>query len=316
MSILTICILNCFEQQVSQSPLDICLKAKIKPSLSDIFHIITHIVEEASRMKTNNRLGSILAVVGSLLGIFGTYLIFLNWYTPALTAEAAEPGCEILLKYLMPALSDFGLLAGVLYAVGAYGFFTSRTWAFPVAVIANMLAIQGSWFINVPFMAASMPPIYFTIFIPNLVIYFILTKVVGNLTWSRTLLGLLAGGAFILCFMNGVASWSRILTIGDHIFVAVQRLNWVAFIGWGVVTGGILLSPKPWTRVLGLAAGFLELVVGIPLAVSTTISLGRFSMFSLGPIVSFILLVILIWPNLWERLTAPTEEVKLATQAA
>jgi hypothetical protein len=272
--------------------------------------------KEGFLMSNNNRLGSILAVVGSLLGIFGTYLIFLNWYTPALTAEAAEPGCEILLKYLMPALSDFGILAGVLYAVGAYGFFTSRTWAFPVAVIANILAIQGSWFINVPFMAASMPPIYFTIFFPNLIMYFLLMKVVGEQSWGRTLLGLLAGGAMILCFMNGVASWSRIITIGDHIFVVVQRLNWVASIGWGIVTGSVLIKPKAWARVLGLAAGFLELVVGIPLAVSTTISMGRFSMFSLGPIVSFVLLVILLWPNLWERLTETSEEASLVAQTA
>jgi hypothetical protein len=266
-------------------------------------------------MKGNNRLGSILAVVGSLLGIIGTYLIFLNWYTPALTAEAAEPGCEILLKYLMPALSDFGILAGALYAVGAYGFFTDSDWAFPLTVIANVLAIQGSWFINVPFMAAGMPPIYFTIFFPNLIIFFLLLRVVGNLTWRRSLLGLLAGATFIFCFMNGVASWSRMLTIGDHIFVIVQRLNWVAFIGWGVVTVGILLKPKPWMRVLGLSAGFLELVVGIPLAVVTTIDLGRFSMFSLGPIFSLILLIILIWPDLWERLTETQEDGSFVAQA-
>jgi hypothetical protein len=263
-------------------------------------------------MNKDHRLGGALSIVGSVLGILGTYLIFLNWYTPALTAEAAEPGCEILLKYLMPALSDFGILAGVLYAVAAYGFFTAAGWAYPLAAIANVLAMQGSWFINVPFMAASMPPIYFTIFFPNLIIFFLLTKVVGRLTWGRTLLGLVTGMAFIFCFMNGVASWSRIITIGAHIFVAVQRLNWVAFIGWGVVTAGILIRPKEWMRVLGLAAGALELVVGIPLAVATTINLGRFSMFSLGPIFSFVLLVVLLKPSLWKRLTETPEERAIA----
>ena len=267
-------------------------------------------------MNAKDRLGTVVALVGAVLGIAGTYLIFLNWYTPALSAEAAEPGCEILLKYLMPALSDFGILAGVLYAVSAYGFFTAAGWAFPLVVIANVLALQGSWFINVPFMAASMPPVYFIIFWPNLILYFLLMKLVGRLSWGRTLLGLLAGATFIFCFMNGVASWSRIITIGSHIFVAVQRLNWVAFIGWGVVTVGVLIRPKDWMRVLGLAAGFLELVVGIPLAVSTTISLGRFSMFSLGPIFSLVLLVLFLWPNVWQRLTQTSDEGRLVTQAA
>lgn len=267
-------------------------------------------------MKAKNRLGILLTLIGAVLGIVGTYLIFLNWYSPALTAEAAEPGCEILLKYLMPALSDFGILAGVLYAVSAYGFFTAAGWAFPVAVLANVLALQGSWFINVPFMAAGMPPVYFIIFWPNLILYFLLMKVVGGLSWNRTLLGLVTGMAFIFCFMNGVASWSRIITIGSHIFVAVQRLNWVAFIGWGVVAVGILLRPKEWMRVLGLTAGVLELVVGIPLGVITTINLGRFSMFSLGPIFSLVLVVLFLWPNMWQRLTQSPDEGRLITQAA
>ena len=254
-------------------------------------------------MTKNNKLGGIMAIIGALLGIIGTYLIFFNWYTPALTAEAAEPGCEILLKVLMPALSDFGILAGVLYAVSAYGFFMAAGWAFPLVVIANVMALQGSWFINVPFMAAGMPPIYFTIFFPNVLLFFIFMRSVGRVPWSRTLLAMVVGMAFIFCFMNGVASWSRIITTDLHIFVAVQRLNWVAFIGWGVVTVGILIRPSEWQRILGLIAGTLELVVGIPLAIATTIELSRFSMFSLGPIFSLILVAVFLWPGLWAQLT-------------
>jgi len=256
----------------------------------------------------NNKLGGYLAIFGSLLGIIGTYLIFYNWYSPALAAEAAEPGCEILLQVLMPALSDFGILAGVLYAVSAYGFFTAAGWAFPLVVIANVMALQGSWFINVPFMAAGMPPVYFTIFFPNVLLYFIFLRSVGRVPWRRTLLGMAAGMTFIFCFMNGVASWSRIITTDNHIFVIVQRLNWIAFIGWGVVTAGILIRPKEWQRILGLLAGTLELVVGIPLAIATTIELQRFSLFSLGPILSLILVVVFLWPGLWDKLTgSPTE---------
>jgi len=258
-------------------------------------------------MKINHRLGGILALIGAVLGIVGTYMLFFNWYTPALNAEAAEPGCEILLEYLMPALSDFGLLAAALYAVSAYGFFTTAGWAFPLVIIANVLALQGSWFINVPFMAADMPPVYFIIFWPNLILYFLFMKLVGKRDWSVTLVGLFTGGTMIFCFMNGVASWSRILTIGTHLFVIVQRLHWIAFIGWGIVTAGILIRPKGWMKVVALCAGTLELIVGIPLAISTTGELGRFSLFSLAPIFSFIFVVILLWPNLWEKLTGTSD---------
>jgi hypothetical protein len=258
-------------------------------------------------MKINHRLGGALALIGAVLGVVGTYMIFFSWFTPALNAEAAEPGCEILLEYLMPALSDFGLLAAALYAVSAYGFFTASGWAFPLAMIANVFALQGSWFINVPFMAAELPPVYFIIFWPNLILYFLFMKLVRKHTWSLTLIGLLTGITFITCFMNGVASWSRIITIGTHLFVIVQRSHWIAFIGWGVVTAGILIHAKGWMKVLALCAGTLELIVGIPLAIATGGELGRFSLFSLAPIFSFILLVILVWPNLWEKLTGTTE---------
>jgi hypothetical protein len=258
-------------------------------------------------MKNKNRFAGSLAILGGVLGIAATFLIFMQWYGPARTAEAAEPGCEILLKYLMPALSDFGILAGVLYLVGAYGFFTNAGWAFPVVVLANVLALQGSWFINVPMMAAGLPPIYFIIFWPNLILYFLFMKLIKGLSWGRTLLGFGTGMAFIFCFMNGVASWSRIITIGKPIFFIVQRLNWVAFIGFGIITVGLLLKPKEWMRVVGLASSVLELVVGIPLVVLTTISLGRFSLFSFGPITALVLLILFLWPGMWQKLTNAAE---------
>lgn len=265
-------------------------------------------------MKSKNRYAGYLAIAAGLSGIVGTYLIFMQWYGPALTAEAAEPGCEILLKYLMPALSDFGILGGVLYLVAAYGFFASTGWAFPVVVVANVLALQGSWFINVPMMAAGLPPIYFIIFWPNLLLYFLFMKWIRSLSWGRTLLGLTTGMAFIFCFMNGVASWSRIITIGRPIFLVVQRLNWVAFIGFGILTAGVLLKPKEWMRVLGLSAALLELVVGIPLAVAITISLGRFSLFSFGPITALIILVLLLWPRMWANLTTMSSKDEMASR--
>ena len=266
-------------------------------------------------MKDNHRLAGGLAIFATLLGIIGTYLIFLHWFTPARTAEAAEPGCEILLKYLMPALSDFGIVAGTLYAVSAYGFFTSASWAFPVVVLANVLALQGSWFINVPMMAAGLPPIYFVIFWPNLILYFLFMKGYRDLSWRRTLFGLLTGACFIFCFMNGVASWSRILTIGSHIFIIVQRLNWIASISLAVVTVSLLLRPQEWTKVLAISGALLELIVGIPLAINTTMGLGRFSLFSLGPIFSLLLLVLLLWPNLWDKVMGTSETLYQSQRA-
>ena len=267
-------------------------------------------------MKTNNRLGAVLALIGGLMGIIGHFVLFLNWYEIGMAAEAAEPGCEILLKYIQPAMFDLGVLGGVLYLASAYGFVTTRKWAFPLSVIATVLALQGSWFINVPYMAAGLPPVYFTMFWPYLALYFLFMWGVGRLPWSRTLLGFLTGMTYVFCLMNGIASTSRIITVGAPLFMAVQRLHWVAMIGFGVITVGILLRPMEWMRVVGLVSGGLELAVGIPLAVATALSMGRFSLFSLAPIGGLIIVVIFVWPNLWERLTAPPEESAPAVQSA
>ncbi|MBN2387336.1 MAG: hypothetical protein JXB85_09965 [Anaerolineales bacterium] len=258
-------------------------------------------------MKNKNLLGGILATIASLMGIIGHIVLFMQWYRIGMGAESAEPGCEILLKYIHPGMADLGMLGGVLFAVSAYGFFTKKNWAFFLSVVALVLALLGSWFINVPYMAAGLPPIYFSLFWPYVILYFLMLKVVGKISWSQILLALLAGVAYIFCFMNGISSTSRIITHGDPIFTLVQRLHLVAMIGWAVVTVGIIMKPKEWMRVTGLVAGVAELVVGIPLAVVTAQQLGRFSLFALAPISCVILIVLFVWPGLWQRLTGATE---------
>jgi len=254
-------------------------------------------------MKDKSMYGGILATVSALMGIVGFFYLFMQWYQIGMGAESAEPGCEILLKYIHPLLTDVGLFAGILFAVSAYGFFTKKDWAFFLSVVGIVLALLASWFINVPYMAASLPPVYFPLFWPYLLIYFLLLRGVGGISWSRTLLALLTGIAYIFCFMNGVSSTSRIITHGAPIFVLVQRLHWVAMLGWAVVTVGIIMRAKEWMRVVGIVAAVAELVVGVPLAIVTAQGLGRFSLFALGPIACLVLLVILVWPGLWERWT-------------
>ena len=259
-------------------------------------------------MKNKNLLGGILASIASLIGIIGHFMLFLKWYQIGMHTPAAEPGCEILLKYIHPFMADLGIFAGVLFAVSAYGFFAKKNWAFSLSVVALVPALLGAWFINVPYLAAGLPPVYFILFWPYVVLYFLFLKLVGKVAWSQTLLGLFTGIAYIFCWMNGVASTSRIITIGAPIFTLVKRLHWVAMIGWAVVTVGIIIRPKGWMREAGIIAAVTELVVGIPLALVTALGLGRFSLFALGPIACLILLVILVWPNLWQRLTGTSGE--------
>jgi len=254
-------------------------------------------------MKNKQIVGGVMAAVAALMGIAGHIILFLKWYQIGMHTPSAEPGCEILLKYIHPAMADVGILGGVFFAVSAYGYFTKKNWAFFLSVVALVLALLGSWFINVPYMAAGLPPIYFPLFWPYVLLYFLFLKLVGKISWSQTLLALLTGIAYIFCWMNGVSSTSRMITNGAPIFTLVERLHWVAMIGWAAVTVGIIMKPKEWMRVTGIAAAVTELVVGIPLTVVTAQQLGRFSLFALAPISCLALLILLVWPGLWKRWT-------------
>ena len=258
-------------------------------------------------MKKNNVLGGIMALIAALIGIVGHFVLFFQWYAAGMSAESAEPGCEILLKYIHPGLGDVGFLASAFFLVSAYGFFVKKNWAYTMSVIGIVLALLASFFINIPFMAASLPPVYFMLFFPYILFYFIFLWKVGEIPWSRILLGLGTGVTYIFCFMNGVSSTSRIITVGTPIFYLVVSLHWVAMIGWAVVTYGILTKPKNWMVPVGLLAGVVELIVGIPLAVITAQELGRFSLFALAPIASLAMVVILVIPNLWQKWTGSTD---------
>ena len=267
-------------------------------------------------MNKRHLLGAALGITGALIGIIGHFILFQKWYLVGMNTPSAEPGRDVRLETIRPLLADLGPLGGVLCAVGAHGFLPRRNWAFFLSVVATVLALLGSWFVNVPFMAAGLPPVYFPLFWPYLVLYFLLVKVVGEVSWPRTLLALVAGMAYITCWMNGVASTSRIITIGAPIFSLVQKLHWAAMVGWAVVTVGVIIAPREWTRVVGLVAGAAELVVGIPLAIETGGALGRFSLFALAPIICLGLVVLFIWPRLWLKVTEPGVPAAPATVAA
>lgn len=244
------------------------------------------------------RFGALLALVAALITIFGTFILFTQWYEPMKAAEVAagRPDEEIIVKFIIPALSDFGIIAGVLWAVAAYGYFSKLSWAWPVSVVANVLALLGSFFPMIPAASRGLPPMFGIVFVPNLIAFILLLLVVGHKKWQVLVLGLLSGIAFVLSFMNGIASTDRIMVIGTPLYVAVQRLNWIASIGWGVFTIWLIIRPVEWVRVVGLAAGLLEGVVGFPLGMATTISFGHFSMFYPAPILSTLLLIFLLLP--------------------
>ncbi len=256
-------------------------------------------------------LGILLSSIGAVLGIAGTWVLFIIFYEPYQVALLAGSGCDSIIVFFFPVIADISVIAGLLYLISAIGYYSDLDWAFYLSVVANILALQGAFWACIPAMSVGMAPAWIIIFLPNLIIYFPLLVKIGEINWSRVIFALLAGMAFVMSFMNGIAGTNRILgTISDPvrvatggpIYVVTQRMNWVASFGYGILTAGIILHPKTtWLRYVGIGAALFAFVA-MPLAILNTIDKGSFSMFFGAPLLSLPIFLLCIWPKLWERL--------------
>jgi hypothetical protein len=164
-------------------------------------------------------------------------------------------------------------------------------------------------------MQMGLVPIWGIIFLPNLIIFLAMTHYVEGIPWITVIFSLLTGIAYVMCFLNGVASTNRMKLFPASIateptihaiFRALQRVSWASAIGWGVTTIGILRRPdKDWVRIVALGSGILAIVTGYPVAVASSLSFEKLSMFFMAPILSTLLVLVPLFPRVWNRLVMP-----------
>jgi hypothetical protein len=198
----------------------------------------------------------------------------------------------------MPVVNDIGIIGGVIWAVSAYGFMKRENWAWSTAILANVLSLL-SFFMLIPAMSRGISPIYAIVFIPNMIAFFLLLAYVRQVDPKIIAISTVAGMAYVMAFMNGVASTDQMLSgssTGSTVFIIGQRLNWIASIAWGSFVVA-LLTRKKWALPLGLGAALLTLVAGIPLGVVTTMESAKFSMYFLAPILALFLKISLVLPR-------------------
>ena len=191
--------------------------------------------------------GFVMALIGAVLGIVGGMVLFIITYEPYIIAELTnlgEEGCDIIIRDFLPIISDLAVLGGVLFLLAAYGFFTNEDWAISLAVTGNTLSLLAGFWPTIPAMQMGLPPLWGIIFLPNLIIFLLMTHYVADIPWITVIFALLTGIAYVMCFLNGIASTNRMATIGWPIFFQLQRLNWLAAIGWGISTIFILRRPE------------------------------------------------------------------------
>ena len=264
----------------------------------------------------------IVTSIGAIIGILGTWILFINYYEPLHIAMALPPAqggvaTDAIAIIFLPIVCDLAIIGGVLYAISALAFISESKLAFPIAVIGNILSLQASFWPFIPAITVGEPPVFLPLFFMNLLIYFILLIYIGKIGWLQTIFALLTGITFVMSFMNGVASTKHIFDVmegrmdtGGPIYVISQRINWIGAFGFAGVTAGIILwNKKEWVRYLGVGSAILVLLGGLPLAIINTIEKGgQISMFFFAPILTIPLMLIFMWPQLWKRIVERPSE--------
>lgn len=270
-------------------------------------------------MSDHKRCGASLAAVGAVVGIVAGLWLFVSQWQVLYQAEmaAGRPDEAMIVTWILPALSDLILIGGVLWALAAYGLVQRARWGWSIGVTAAVVSLVGGFFWMIPAASRGVFPWYVIIFVTDLTLFLAFVLRVRPQGVPTAILTLFMGMAYVLCVMNGIASTDRIMvTQGAPVYVAVQRLNWVAGVAWAVSLLGVLHRTR-WAWPAGLGAGLLAVTAGTPLAWASSVAWGRFSMFSLAPLMSLGLLVTFLLPRVrrWYDAIVATPEGRPASTA-
>ncbi|MBN2156940.1 MAG: hypothetical protein JW776_12930 [Candidatus Lokiarchaeota archaeon] len=252
-------------------------------------------------------------------GVLGHFLLNFLYMGPILEHEIdVGQECAVSVPIYFPMFANFGFIGGLLFIIAAIGFFQKTKWAYTFAILGNVISLKASFWPNIPIMEAGIlaPGPWFGIFLPNLIFYFILLRVMGKESWKKILLGLFGGMAFILNFINAIASTTRLMNHYDpnniivaQMFMLVLVINMLASLAFGTFVIGLFVSnKKELIRVAGLIGAVLAITGGFPLAIYSMFFFhveSAFSMFIIAPVISTVTMIVPLFPGLWNRFTEP-----------
>ena len=133
---------------------------------------------------------------------------------------------------------------------------------------------------------------------------------------SKAWLGLGFGMAFILNFINAIAATTRMVNrLPDYdaagMYMLTMPTNMIASLLFGIACVGLFLAKKKeLVRVVALAGVFMAICAGFPLATYSMFFEDpdpTFSMFTLGPVISLVVGLIILSPKKWNKIMGITE---------
>jgi len=256
--------------------------------------------------KENQKLGTVLAIIGILVGFLAMILIA-KIYIPVVEGKILQgrPDEAITVRIVYALMGWLGMIGGAIWAVVLYWFTKGKRTAWVWGVAAATLQILSGFFPMIP--AGSIQMFSPTLWV--LLIAFVLwfgMLWIGGVNGRVIALAFVTGMAYVMTFIDGVGAISRYQTVKLPFTLGMyamgQLVCWLAAGAW-VVFIAFLVSGDRRTIPVGILAASLSIFGGIPVGITDVARLGRFSMFLPGPVLSGIILVVILLPGTQKLIT-------------
>lgn len=253
-------------------------------------------------MKNNTKLGIVLAVLGIITGLITFYLLAAQ-YNLIIDAKVVsgriDEATSVRITYAV--LGWIGIAAGAIWAAVLYGFLHKEKWAWFWGAIAATIQLLAGFFPAIPAMDSQLPVPTMIVFGLALVLWFGML-LIGGVEKKIIALTFIAGLAYVLTFIDGVAPIAKFTTSQDDpfwngMYVMTQQVSWWGAAAWAIFIFAVL-AKKAWAIPVGIFAGVMSMLAGYPLGLHNAIAeVHRFSMFLPAPLMSTGLLIYLWLPS-------------------
>ena len=253
-------------------------------------------------MKNNRTLGIALAILGILTSLLIFYLMA-DQYNLLINAKVADGRADeaASVRITYAVLGWFGIAAGAVWAAVLYGFARKESWAWFWGAVAATIQLLVGFFPAIPAMDSSLPMPTLIVFGLALVLWFGML-LVGGVKGKIITITFIAGLAYVLTFIDGVAPIAKYTTSQDDpfwngMYVMSQQVSWWGAAAWAIFIFAVLRK-KSWAIPVGVFAAAMSMLAGYPLGLHNAFfEVHRFSMFLPAPLLSTALLVYLLLPG-------------------
>jgi hypothetical protein len=261
-------------------------------------------------MKNNTKLGAVLAVLGILAGILCLYFVAATYNAVIHTHFNAGDWEESnTVRVVYAVLGWLGTAAGALSAAVLWGFLKKQDWAWFWGAVAATILLLAGFFPMIPAADSGLPVPTMWVFLLAAIMWFGML-LVGGVSGKIITLTFIAGLAYVLTFIDGVAPFSKFQTtfqmptafvenpntFWNGMYVILQEVSWWGAAGWAIFIFATL-KKKSWAIPVGIFAASMSMLAGYPLGLHNVAEVQRFSMFLPAPIMSTGLLIYLLLPS-------------------